>query len=181
MSNSLKEPKKPIRQDEDIIEVNHNDAILRTFILFVQTAREVMKCTDICLYRKARFSIVKLIVLRVLASNGGRMKPYEIANWTQTDQHNVTTLINRMKRDGLVKTERDGSDRRYVNVTLTNKGLEALSAIIPAARECVDQMMSSISEGDAVLLEKLLKVLRRNAHNRLNYIAEQASPQPESD
>lgn len=157
-----------------MIEVNHEDVILRAFILFIQTARAVLKYSDVCLYRNARFSIVKLVVLRALASNGGRMRPYEIADWTQTEQHNISALIKRMRQKGLIETERDGSDGRYVNVTLTDEGREALSLIMPGARDCVNQMMSSISEGDSVLLEKILKVLRRNAHDRLKYIAEQA-------
>ena len=81
-----------------------------------------------------------------------------------------------MKKEGLVEAERDGSDRRYVNVTLTDKGREALSLVTPAAMEIADQVMSSIGEGDALLLEKLLKVLRQNAHAGLEYVAEQAPP-----
>jgi MarR family 2-MHQ and catechol resistance regulon transcriptional repressor len=162
-----------------MVEVNHDDAILRTFILFVQTSRAVLKYADVHLYRKARLSIVKLVVLRALASNGGAMRPYEIADWTQTEQHNITALIKRMRQEGLVAAERDSSDRRYVNVTLTEKGREALNQAIPVAREVVDQVMSSISEGDAVLLEKLLKVLRQNAQLILEQVAGQATPQPD--
>lgn len=139
-----------------MIEVNHGDDILRTFILLVQTARAVLKYADVHLHRKACFSIVKLIVLRALASNGGVMRPYEIADWTQTERHNITALINRMKQEGLIEAERDSSDKRYVNVTLMDKGREALSLVTPAAREVVDQVMSSISEDNAVLLETLM-------------------------
>jgi len=176
MSTKSKATKKSPRQASDMIEVNHGDAILRTFILFVQTARAVLKYADVHLYRKARFSIVKLVVLRALASNGGTMRPYKIAHWTQTERHTITALINRMKQEGLIEAERDGSDRRYVNVTITDKGRESLSLVMPAAREIVDQVMSSFSEGDAVLLEKLMKVLRQNAHGGFEHVAEQASP-----
>jgi hypothetical protein len=62
-----------------MIEVNQDDAILRTFILFVQSAQSVLKYADAHLYRKGRFSIIKFIVLRALASNGGTMRPYKIA------------------------------------------------------------------------------------------------------
>jgi DNA-binding MarR family transcriptional regulator len=162
-----------------MIEVNHDDAILRTFILFVQTARAVLKYADSALYRKAKLSVIKLIVLRALASNGGRMRPYEIADWTQTEPHNITALIKRMRQEGLVEAKRDSSNKRYVNVTLTDRGREALKLVTPAAREVIDQVMSSISEGDTVLLEKLLKVLRQNAHHGLDHIAEQDSPKPD--
>ncbi len=47
-----------------------------------------------------------------------------------------------------------------VNVTLTDKGREALSLATPAGMEIADQVMLSVSKGDAVQLEKLLNVLR---------------------
>jgi DNA-binding MarR family transcriptional regulator len=177
MSAKSKPTKRSPRQASDVIEVNHNDAILRTFILFVQTAQAVLKYADSALYRKAKLSVIKLIVLRVLASNGGVMRPYQLAEWTQTEQHNITALIKRMRQEGLVEAERDSNNKRYVNVTLTDRGREALKLVTPAARQVTDQVMSSISEGDALLLEKLLKVLRRNVHGGFERVADQASPQ----
>ena len=152
-----------------MIDVDHEDTILRTFILFVQTARVVLKYTDAYLYRKAGLSAIKLIVLRVLLSNNGSMTPSEIAEWTQTERHNITELVNRMKREGLVTAERNNRDRRFVNITLTDKGREVLGQTMPVAREIVDQVMSSTTEGDAILLEKLLRVLRQNAQDRLEH------------
>ena len=157
-----------------MIEVNHGDAILRTFILFVQTARAVLKYADVRLFRKARLSVVKLVVLRALASKGGRMRPYEIADWTQTERHNITALIYRMQKEGLVEAERDSSNKRYVNVTITEKGKEVLNQVIPVAREIVNQVMLSISESDADLLEKSLRILRENAQHGLEHPDKQA-------
>lgn len=162
-----------------MINVDHEDAVLRTFILFVQTARAVLKYADAHLYRKARLSTIKLIVLQVLASNNGVMKPSEIAEWTQTERHNITALINRMRQEGLVTTERNTNDKRHVNITLTNNGREVLMQTMPVAREVVDQVMLSISEGDDALLEKPLRVLRQNAHDGLEDLAKRAQPQPE--
>ena len=152
-----------------MINVDHEDTILRTFILFVQTARVVLKYTDAYLYRKAGLSAIKLIVLRVLLSNNGSMTPSEIAEWTQTERHNITELVNRMKREGLVTAERNNRDKRFVNIMLTDKGREVLGQAMPVAREIVNQVMSSTTEGDAILLEKLLRVLRQNAQDRLEH------------
>ncbi len=159
------------------IDVNHDDTILRTFILFVQTARSVLKYADSRLYRKERLSVVKLIVLRALARNNRVMTPSELAEWTQTEPHNITTLINRMKQDGLVTAERNSSDKRFVNVTLTDKGREALNRATPVANEIVDRVMLSIDEGDVALLEKYLQTLRQNAHQGLEHLARGSQPQ----
>ena len=47
------------------------------------------------------------------------------------------------------------------------------------AREIVNQVMSSINEGGALLLEKLLRVLRENANRGLEQVDKQAQPQPD--
>ena len=157
-----------------MINVDHEDAVLRTFILFIQTARAVLKYADTHLYRKMRLSTIKLIVLRILASSGGLMRPSEIAEWTQTERHNITALIGRMRQEGLVGVERNTSDKRLVNVTLTDKGREVLSRAMPVAREVVDQVMLSITEGDSALLEKPLRVMRQNVHRELEYTAKRS-------
>ena len=162
-----------------LIDVNHDDTILRTFILFVQTARAVLKYADADLHKKSCLSTVQLIVLQTLAGNNRAMTPSEIAEWTQTERHNITTLINRMRRDGLVKAERNSSDKRVVDITLTDKGREAVNRCMPMAKEAVDQVMLSIDEGEAALLEKHLRTLRQNTHDGLGNVTKYSQLQPE--
>ena len=81
-----------------------------------------------------------------------------------------------MKQDGLVTTERNSSDKRLVNVTLTDKGREVLSRAMPVAKEIVNQVMLSIDEGDTALLEKYLRTLRQNAHYGLEGFANRPQP-----
>ena len=154
-----------------LIEVDHEDTVLSTFILFVQTAQAVLKYADGYLYRKTRLSVAKLIVLQTLASTSRAMMPSEIAEWTNTERHNITALVGRMKQDGLVTAERNSSDKRVVNIKLTDKGRKVLSQAMPVAREVVNQVMSSITEGDMVLLREKLRILRQNAHYGLGGFA----------
>ena len=162
-----------------MIDIDHEDNILRAFILFVQTGQAVLKYADAHLYRKARLSTIKLIVLQALASNNGVMSPSEIAEWTKTERQNITALVGRMRQDGLVIAERNSRDKRVVNIKLTDKGREVIMQAMPVAREIVDNVMSSITERDAALLEKRLRVLRQNAHNGLEHLAKCAQPQPD--
>ena len=160
-----------------LINVDLDNIILRTFILFTQTADAVLKYADAHFYRKARLSVIKHIVLQILATNGGTMTPSQIAEWTFRERHNITTLVNRLKRDGLVRTKRRDRDKRFTDVTLTAEGRKVLEQTTPIANEIVNRVMLSISEGDAARLEKSLRVLRQNAHDALNHLAErQAQP-----
>ena len=159
------------------INVESDDTILRTFILFAQTANLVRKYGDAHLYSKTSLSTIKFIVLKVLEFNGGTMSPSEIARWTNTERHNVTTLIRRLEQDGFVNIERNSVDKRFFNVTLTDEGLKVLSQATSVAREIVDKVMLSIGERDAYLLEKSLRVLRRNAHCGLKSVTAQSQYQ----
>jgi DNA-binding MarR family transcriptional regulator len=98
--------------------------------------------------------------------------PSQIAHWTDTDPHNVTTLVNRMKREGLLKTKRDVKDRRFLRISITEKGCTTLKEAMPAAQQVIDRLMASISCNDVLLLEKVLKVIRQNAYDGLASLVE---------
>lgn len=162
-----------------MIEVKHQDPILRTFILFTQTADAVLKYADAYLFRKAGLSVIKLVVMQILVVNGGTMEPSKIAEWTTRERHNITTLVERMQRDRLVKAERSERDRRFKNITITDKGRKLLKKATPVARKIVNQVMSSLNEEDVVLLEKSLAVLRQNAGYGLEQIARRSKNKPD--
>jgi len=161
-----------------VIDIDHDDIILRTFILFAQTANAVLKYVDAYFYKEAHLSPIKFVVLRILADNNGTMAPSEIAQYALRERHDISTLVDRMERDGLVKTKRNDKDRRFVNIILSDKGTRVLTKAMPVARKIVNQVMLSIYEGDAVLLEKSLRILRQNAHDGLEHVAKRAQSQP---
>jgi DNA-binding MarR family transcriptional regulator len=134
-------------------------------MLLTQTSRLINKYIDAYFYRKARFSFIKFMVLKVLASNNGVMTPSEIAEWTQTERHNITTLTRRLMKDGLVFTKPSDKDRRSTEVILTGKGRETLNRSMPVARDLIEKVMSSFTEADAEKFSQMLKVLRDNAYD----------------
>jgi DNA-binding MarR family transcriptional regulator len=158
-----------------LIDVHPEHTRTRVFILFVQTADAVVKYADASFY-KAGLSVIKFIVLRVLAANGGTMTPSEIAEWTLRERHSITTLVDRMRKDGLVKTQPHGTDKRSINVILTDKGREVLRQATVVAREIVNQAMLSISEDDTLRFEESLRVLRQNAHHGLAHVTKRSQP-----
>ena len=153
-----------------IMEINHGESIGKSLMLLTQTCRLVDKYIDAYFYHKIRFSFIKFMALKVLNSKNGVMTPSEIAEWTQTERHNITTLVRRLTKDGLVYTEPHDSDKRMTNVILTDKGREMLNKARPVAQELIDQIMSSFTEADAKKLSQILKVMRGNAYRRLENI-----------
>ena len=153
-----------------ILEINHSEPIGKTLMLLTQTSRLISKYIDAYFYQKANISFTKFMALKVLASGNGVMNPTQLAEWTQTELHNITTLVARLKKDGLVYTNRSDIDNRKVNVILTDKGRKVLSEATPVAKELIDKIMSSITKTDAVELSKMLEVLRDNAYIGLESI-----------
>jgi len=152
------------------MQLYQGENTLRSYMIFVQAADKVLKYAD-ARFRKAGLSLIKYMVLYIIAANGGTMIPSQIAKWTFRKRHDITTLVDRLKRDGFVTAERNERDRRFLNITLTDKGRSVLPQAISVAMEIANQVMLSITEADAVQLEKLMGVLRQNADDGLEHVA----------
>jgi DNA-binding MarR family transcriptional regulator len=146
-----------------IVEIAHDEIIGRSLMLLMQTARVINRYVDSYFYKEAKISFTKFMVLKLLASSNGVMNQTQIAEYTQTVLHNITTLVARLKREGLVSTSRSEVDKRSINVSLTDKGRMVLNQAMPVARELIDQIMLSITETDALKLSQMLEVLTDNA------------------
>ncbi len=156
---------KPTRES-GLFVVNLEDINSRSFILFVQTAELILKYADAALYR-AGLSLIKLMVLQVLESHGGSLTPSRIADLTVREKHNITTLIRRLQRDGLIKTAKNTKDKRSFNVIITEKGRRAIKLASPTAKNIVKEVMSTMPSTSALALEGLLKEMRQNAWQAL--------------
>ena len=154
-----------------ITEIPHSEITGRTLMLFTQTSRLMRKYIDTYFYKKARFSFTQFMVLKTLASNNGVMNQTQIADWTQTELHSVTTLVNRLKKNDLVNTKRSDIDKRVVNVFLTSKGRTMLDQAMPVAEEIIDHMMSPISISDTAKLTQILEIFRDNIYKTLESIS----------
>ncbi|MBA7660831.1 hypothetical protein ES703_68837 [subsurface metagenome] len=147
---------------QNLVEIYQDDDTLRGYMLFVKSADKVMKYADACL-RETGFSFIKYMVLHIIAANGGVMTPSEIADLTFRRRNDITTLVRRLGRDGFVVTGRNDRDKRFVDVTLTDKGRDMLPQLIPVVKGIADQVMLSVTEADALVLANLMGVLEQNA------------------
>jgi DNA-binding MarR family transcriptional regulator len=145
-----------------MIHVNHEDSVLRTFILFMQMAQAVYKYSDNYFYRKSQVTTATFVALKVLITQGGTMTHTELAKWTNTKRHNITSLVERMTKEQLVTTERSKKDKRYVHISVTNKGHKAFEQASPIAQSIREQLMRGIKESDAREFERLLTIIRAN-------------------
>jgi DNA-binding MarR family transcriptional regulator len=144
------------------IEAYHEDPVIQTFMLFVQAAREIARYSDSRFFEVSHLSTVKYIALKALVNNNGVLSHSDLADWTGTKRHNITTLVKRMEKEGLVTTAVREGDRRFKQVAITDKGRDLFAKATIVAYDLINEVMSGISKREAAQMDKILRVLKNN-------------------
>jgi DNA-binding MarR family transcriptional regulator len=81
----------------------------------------------------------------------------EISNWSLREFNSVSTLINKMEKDGLIKkTKRNGDTKTYI--TLTKEGANLYNHEI--TERSIHLIFNSLSADERTQLHDLLKKVR---------------------
>ena len=73
---------------------------------------------------------------------------------------NLTGLVDRAERDGLVERRADPRDRRLSRAFLTTKGRELITSVLPLHAEHVGELLAGLDGGERRELRRLLGKLR---------------------
>jgi DNA-binding MarR family transcriptional regulator len=73
---------------------------------------------------------------------------------------NLTGLVDRAERDGLVERRRDPRDRRLSRVFLTPKGGRLITQVLPVHADHVGELLAPLDAGERRELRRLLGKLR---------------------
>lgn len=72
---------------------------------------------------------------------------------------NMTTVIDNLERDGLVRRERDANDRRVIHIHLTEAGTGKLEAVLPGHIAALVEEFSVLTASEQETLGQLCKKL----------------------
>ena len=111
--------------------------------------------------RAVGLATAQLPVLSML-SGGRQLSQTELARRAKVEQPSMAQLLIRMERDGLIRRERDPSDRRSSLITLTKEAERRLPAGRAVLRQGNADMMRGLSDQD---IQRLLDLLSRVLHN----------------
>jgi len=84
------------------------------------------------------------------------MKPSDLLPYLETTPAAITTLLDRMERNGLVARSRDEGDRRIVWVTMTELGRSEVDRGIAVRSEIVSRSLERVSSHNRQLLVYLM-------------------------
>ena len=135
-------------------------AQLRTLDTFIKLTR----CTNSVLGRLADRNTVgdltwsQFAVLEALY-HLGPMTQGEVSAKVLKSGSNITTVIDNLERDGLVRRERDATDRRVIHVHLTDKGSQKIEAVLPGHVAALVDEFSILSPKEQETLGELCKKL----------------------
>lgn len=133
---------------------------IRTLDTFIK----LMRCTNSILARLAKRNTVgnltysQFAVLEALYHIGS-MTQGEISGKVLQSTSNITTVIDNLERDGLVRRERDAKDRRVIHVHLTKAGTREVEAVLPGHVAALVEEFSTLSASEQETLGELCKKL----------------------
>ena len=126
---------------------------------FLQTAGAVEARLEEAV-SSAGLSLAKLGVLRFLAGANRPVPLSELAAVQHCVRSNITQLVDRLEKDGLVRRRPDPDDRRGVLAGLTPAGEQAHAKGMRALAEAQHVIMSGLKANEVANLKSALKALK---------------------
>ena len=132
----------------------------RTLDTFIKLTR----CTNSLLGRLAERNSIgdltysQFAVLEALY-HLGPLTQGEVSTKVLKSGSNMTTVIDNLERDGLVRRERDAHDRRVIHVHLTDAGRGKIEAVLPGHVAALVDEFKILSAGEQETLGELCKKL----------------------
>jgi DNA-binding MarR family transcriptional regulator len=99
-------------------------------------------------------------VLRILRGSPEGLTCGEIGNRMITRDPDITRLLDRMEKRGLISRGRDGKDRRVVLTTITAEGLDLLARLDQPIRDTHRRLLGRLGAARLTALRQLLDACR---------------------
>ncbi|MBE0536239.1 MAG: MarR family transcriptional regulator [Phycisphaerae bacterium] len=106
-----------------------------------------------------------LMLLSHQADNGEGLTQSRLSEMMLVNRANVTGLINRLERDGLVTRTTDPADRRSNVIRLTRRGQKLLEKVEPDYGKEVARIMDALTPTEQRRLIGLLERVRATIYN----------------
>lgn len=110
-------------------------------------------------------TVGQLGVLEALLHLGPMMQSV-LAAKLLTSPSNVTTVVDNLERDGLVRRERSTEDRRRVEVSLTDEGRSLIEELFPRHAQRITRLMTVLEPEELEELGRLCRELGRRIEAR---------------
>jgi DNA-binding MarR family transcriptional regulator len=126
--------------------------LLYTYNVLSSKTQDILKAENL--------TMQQFNILRILRGQHPNPATNNMVKERMLDKNSdVTRLIDRMIRDGFVTRSNCESDRRRVDISITQKGLDALKSIDTKRKE-MDDIAAGLTEKEARIFNEMLDKLR---------------------
>ena len=106
---------------------------------------------------------IRFAIMSAIITNGGEMSPTAISKRVFRSPRTITSTLDSLERDGLVRRRPNPTDRRGVNVVVTKKGWKSARTMVPVAQEISERIFSCFTEHELETAVGLFRKLRKHA------------------
>ncbi|MDB6169091.1 MAG: mhqR [Verrucomicrobia bacterium] len=127
---------------------------LNAYIKLMRAAESVTSRAHIVLPKEitlSQFGVLEALLHR------GPLYQTELADKLLKSGGNLTLIVDNLEKAGLVSRERDEDDRRFIRVSLTEKGRAFIADLFPRIAASIAQEFSALSSAEQFTLGWLCK------------------------
>lgn len=151
--DSVKSLARDIRDMQEIVKFD-------SLLLLLYAAEMVSRYLDSRL-KEFGHDQTRLNILYLLVANDGTMTPTEISEKVYRSKHAITRAIDILEKDELVLRERSPIDRRSINVTISEKGIDLVRRSLPKVQQASAIATSCLTSQQVEDLKSTTRKLRR--------------------
>jgi MarR family 2-MHQ and catechol resistance regulon transcriptional repressor len=145
------------------METEAHQPAIDAYVFLRRTHDAVTRQVDGELGKRGVSSVQYGVLFNLL--DAGSLSLTELSERLFRSASNLTTLIDRMERRGLVRRVDYPEDRRVTRVELTPKGTKLAESVRPNHRHFLSTLMSCFSDDELAQLMTLLRKLRERAES----------------
>jgi DNA-binding MarR family transcriptional regulator len=103
-----------------------------------------------------------MMLVRYQLGDEGGLSQAQLSSMMLVNRANITSLVDRMEKAGLVERTDSPTDRRYNIVRLTAKGRKLIDEVEPLYAREVKKVISALKDSDQKKLITMLERIRAN-------------------
>jgi DNA-binding MarR family transcriptional regulator len=149
--------------ETDIQQTRFRNEYQKTFINLVYTYNWISEQSK-RFFEKEDITSQQFNILRILRGAGKPLSTLQIRQRMLDKMSDTSRIVDRLVKKGLVKKVICKSDRRLVDVSISDKGMELLQKLDQSEGE-MDAVLKNLSIEDAVVINGLLDKIRGSVNN----------------
>lgn len=106
---------------------------------------------------QSRFSVMSALIV-----HDGRMTPKAISKFVYRTPHTISSMLDSLEKDGLIRREPNKNDRRSIEIVVTQRGRDDTGRMLSVGNEMSETALSCLDDEQIKTLKAILRQMRRH-------------------